>query len=144
MKRKTSPSSFPEPPRTRDTMEKWVLVFYCDPAKWPEPFMVEATPKEIRLLQEVDNVAEHHAWEHPGMKATHITLLHYLGKASLYKNEEDFNREKKGWRKDEEWEQEELDLITWSNYGKWTRDENMAANGECMGAWYFYHIHIDA
>jgi hypothetical protein len=141
MKRKASRSSA----SSLDTMmEKWVLVFYCNPTKWPEPFMVEATPKEIQLLKEVNNVAEGSAWEHSGMRATHIAILHYLGKASLYKNEEEFNREKKGWRDDDEWDQEELDLVMWSNHGKWARPENLAGNGECMGAWYFYHIHVDA
>jgi len=125
-------------------MEKWVLVIYCDPAEWPEGFNVEATPQEIRLLEEVDNVHEDVAWDTLDMKQAHIIVLHYLGKSRLYENEEEFDREMKGWRDDEGWDQDELDLITWSNYGKWNQPENLATDGECMGAWRFYHIHADA
>lgn len=124
-------------------MDKWVLVFYCNPTKWPEAFMVEATLHEIRLLEEVDNVAEHVARSNLDMKQAHITILHYLGKSCFYENEEEFDHEKKGFR-DAEWDEESLDRLTWFNYGKWALGENIAASGDCRGAWHFYHIHIDA
>ncbi len=132
------------PPTSLATMadwEKWVLVVYCNPLYYPQGFNVEATPSEIRLLRTADNTEEHETRETLETSQARIIILHYLGKSAIYETEEEFDREIKGFRDDNHWDQDVLDALTWSNYGKWDQPENSGANGECMGAWYFYHIH---
>jgi hypothetical protein len=124
-------------------MEKIVLVCYCDGKFPPQGYVVEANPREIETLKEADGKWEHQAWETPDTKSCHIAVLHYLRKAKLYKNEKEFDQVKQGWIEDGDWEQENLDMIKWSNYGKWDLDENAGVDGVCMGTWYFYHILVN-
>ena len=122
-------------------MEKFVLVIYCEPSEWPKGFLVEATPHENAMVRGIDNVNESVARTTPSMKQDHNTILHFLGKSTHYKNEEEFDRKMKKWREDEFWDQDELGLLSWSNYGKWDQLDNMALDGDCNGAWHFYHVH---
>lgn len=118
------------------------LVIFTPVTYEPQGFLVQATRNELHMLETINNKSESECYDESiCVRMFHYAIMHFLGKAAFYDNEEDFNEKIREWQEDGDPERALTALINWGNHGKWR--SWALATAACTGAQRFYHVHVD-
>jgi hypothetical protein len=118
------------------------LVIFTPVTHFPQAFLVQATRNEIHMLEMINNKGEGECYnESMCVRMFHYAVMHFLGKAAFYDDEEGFNAQILEWQEEGDHERHLSRLIHWRNYGKWSR--GALTTNDCTGAQKFYHVHVD-
>jgi len=118
------------------------LVIFTPIEDLSQGFLVQATSNEIHMLEMINNKSEDECYnESMCVRMFHYAVMHFLGKAAFYDNEEGFNEKLLEWREEGDPERHLSRLINWGNYGKWAG--GALTTNDCTGARTFYHVHVD-
>jgi hypothetical protein len=118
------------------------LVIFTPVTHEPQGFLVQASQRELHMLEVINNKSEGECYdESMCVRMFHYAIMHFLGKAAFYDNEEDFNGTIREWQEDGDPERALTALINWGNHGKW--HSRALTTTDCTGAQRFYHVHVD-